>query len=451
MRAIWFLCSILAIVTEGLRYKVDDREAVDPNDVPVTHLPVGAVHVSEAEWAQFLEENLEPDLAPWKVKAPLRADYVWNLKDDLYKRGGPLPGVWRVVLVWKNKLYWVERDHVQSVGSAPQDASDQIKSFGIRVTRWLTRGHLQLPDVLFMINVEDNRPRWCGPKQECVVPLISLGKTMDHEGNDTDILVPQLFFGDNTFYYHPWELKKDVAYFRGVPFCSGYWWNVSDTCLVACPRTYLAWRSDLDARTNRTPSYLDVGIVEPATLPWVNDTQGELYQKMKGCQPDSIPTVPRVGMWRHARYKYLLQLEGITFSCRLSQLLMTNSLVLFQRQPFVEYFYRSLRPWVHYVPFWTAKAHSRGDWNSLDDVYGVIDGLRRREQQDPKEVHRMVAAANAFATKFTTSYGRARYLKDALTAYKDLFPDMDQYLAQFVEGLKANGTWTSTGGQEPTS
>ncbi|KAG2497138.1 hypothetical protein HYH03_004729 [Edaphochlamys debaryana] len=246
-----------------------------------------------------------------------------------------------------------------------------------------------------------------------------------------------LFFGGNTFYSLPWHLKRDQAYFRGIPFCSGIWKQTVPGCAVACPRTFYAWRSDLDARTNRTPSYLDVGIVEPPHMPWVNDTNEK--QGYINCNPDALPVFERTAMSRHAKYKYLLHLEGIAYSSRLSQLMLTNSLVLFQRQPFLEWFYRSLRPGVHYVPFWNATIFANN--GSLLDVYDIIDDLRRRDEKDPRDLQRMITAANNFAMKFTTATGRARYLREALTAYRALFIDMDPYLEQFVAGLKAQGKW----------
>ncbi len=42
----------------------------------------------------------------------------------------------------------------------------------------------------------------------------------------------------------------------------------------------------------------------------------------------------------HARYRYLLHLDGASSSSRLGLLMSTDSLVLKQRSPYVEYFTR---------------------------------------------------------------------------------------------------------------
>ena len=51
--------------------------------------------------------------------------------------------------------------------------------------------------------------------------------------------------------------------------------------------------------------------------------------------------------YRH--HRYLLHLDGHSFSSRLQGLLLTNSLVLKQQSEYVEYFYRALRPWEVYA------------------------------------------------------------------------------------------------------
>ncbi|KAG2497132.1 hypothetical protein HYH03_004723 [Edaphochlamys debaryana] len=347
-------------------------------------------------------------------------------------------------MLWKNRLYWVQRDKVDSVGEAPELASTLHECFGRRVTRWLQSGLLQLPDVIFLLNVDDNAPRVCGPGKTCAVHPLSVGKTIDHTGPDEDILVPQLMWQSNSYHYAAWGLKKDVAFFRGNTFCSGKWVNPVPNCSVACPRNYLAWRSDRDARDNRQPRYLEAGIVEKADMWWLQDTNPLSRAAMEACNPEPLPILDRVPMAEHAKYKYLLHLEGITYSSRLNQLMLTNSLVLLQRQPFVEYFYRSLRPGVHYVPFWNVTPNATA--GRLDDIYDVIDDLRRRDHADPRDLQRIIAAAQDFAHKFTTGSGRARYLREALTRYKSLFSDMDPYLEQFVAGLKAKGYMQPTNG-----
>ncbi|PNH11214.1 KDEL motif-containing protein 2 [Tetrabaena socialis] len=120
--------------------------------------------------------------------------------------------------------------------------------------------------------------------------------------------------------------------------------------------------------------------------------------------------------------------------CVCMQLMLTNSVVLFQRQPFIEYFYRSLKPWVHYIPFWNETGRD------MDDVYAVVGELRRRDAREPAAVQAIVAEAQSFAIRFTLAPARFQYLKQALQSYKELFgPSMDSFLESFVAGLRARG------------
>ena len=55
--------------------------------------------------------------------------------------------------------------------------------------------------------------------------------------------------------------------------------------------------------------------------------------------------------------RYLLNLDGHTAAYRLGHLLATNSLVLKQESTNMEHYYRSLRPFHHYVPILKHSEH----------------------------------------------------------------------------------------------
>lgn len=68
----------------------------------------------------------------------------------------------------------------------------------------------------------------------------------------------------------------------------------------------------------------------------------------------------RADFSEHVRHKWLLHLEGISASSRLGQLMTMNSLVLRAMESNMsEHYYRALRPWVHYVPFF--EKHRSGE------------------------------------------------------------------------------------------
>ncbi len=50
------------------------------------------------------------------------------------------------------------------------------------------------------------------------------------------------------------------------------------------------------------------------------------------------------------RWKFLLNLDGFTAAYRLAKYLLTNSVVLKEESTKIEYYYRSLKPYKHYIP-----------------------------------------------------------------------------------------------------
>ena len=48
--------------------------------------------------------------------------------------------------------------------------------------------------------------------------------------------------------------------------------------------------------------------------------------------------------------RYLFNFRGVAASFRLRHLFLCRSLVLHVGEEWVEFFYPSLRPWVHYIP-----------------------------------------------------------------------------------------------------
>ena len=123
---------------------------------------------------------------------------------------------------------------------------------------------------------------------------------------------------------------------------------------------------------------------------------------------DGVNAAPEVPIRDHARYRYLLALDGITGSFRFSRLLMCNSLVLKEASPWHEYFYRGLQPGVHY--------HSVFE-TAPDDVLGVV----ARAEADPSGSQTIARAGQAFAARYLCPRARMVYFQAALQAYVRLF------------------------------
>lgn len=52
----------------------------------------------------------------------------------------------------------------------------------------------------------------------------------------------------------------------------------------------------------------------------------------------------------HCKYKYLFNYRGVAASFRFKHLFLCKSLVFHVGDEWLEFFYTSLKPWVHYVP-----------------------------------------------------------------------------------------------------
>lgn len=113
--------------------------------------------------------------------------------------------------------------------------------------------------------------------------------------------------------------------------------------------------------------------------------------------------------------RYLLNLDGHTAAYRLGHLLATNSLVLKQESNQIEHYYRSLRPFHHFVPILK---------HSENDLVPRINWARQHEAQ----VQHIIKNANRFAIRYVTRPARVMYWKYVLLAYRSLITDMDDYM-----------------------
>lgn len=60
--------------------------------------------------------------------------------------------------------------------------------------------------------------------------------------------------------------------------------------------------------------------------------------------------VAYISLPEHTKYKYLIDIEGIGFSCRLKFLLFTKRLLFLQDRQWKEFFWFDLQPYVHFIP-----------------------------------------------------------------------------------------------------
>ncbi|KAG2450427.1 hypothetical protein HYH02_004929 [Chlamydomonas schloesseri] len=363
------------------------------------------------------------------------------------------PATLKLVLIYNNTLYWPPSDMKGPPQREPPSPASPYKIFFQDFMQDALAAGLKLPNVLFIYNSDDNIMRLGDPRRPLTAPPLSFVKTRGRPGgDDLDILVPQLMYLPRALYNSPWESKKDVAFFRGKYTCSHLWEEVYGL-RDACPRNVLAYLSERDRRAGNATA-LDVGLTQ--TLPETSPESSVPYQ-LGGLPQLDLPVMPKVSIGRHAPHKWLLNLEGMVCAYRLSQLMTVNSLILHQRTPYIEYFYRSIRPGEHYLEFWNTTVRSDGAAGGAagrhggggggggaarllaieEDVYGAVAAMRALERESPGRVHDIIRNSQQFAAKLLTLRMRMRYYRAALLGYKALFPDMDKIIESYMVAVRA--------------
>ena len=86
-------------------------------------------------------------------------------------------------------------------------------------------------------------------------------------------------------------------------------------------------------------------------------------------------------------YKYIVNVEGNCAALRLKQLLAGPSAVFFVQSDEIEWFYRLLTPYVHYIPVSFSRAGVHNAWGSLaaHPAMPVLSGGARISSPAPSE------------------------------------------------------------------
>ncbi|XP_050673455.1 O-glucosyltransferase rumi homolog isoform X2 [Leptidea sinapis] len=131
---------------------------------------------------------------------------------------------------------------------------------------------------------------------------------------------------------YPWESKKDKAFFRG----------------------------------SRTSEERDALVLLSRSQPDLVDAQYTKNQAWKS-DADTLHAAPakEVSFEDHCKYKYLFNYRGVAASFRFKHLFLCKSLVFHVGDEWIEFFYPSLKPWVHYVPI-NPKATEKEIANSIN-------------------------------------------------------------------------------------
>ncbi|GAB1598526.1 protein O-glucosyltransferase 1-like [Argonauta hians] len=115
----------------------------------------------------------------------------------------------------------------------------------------------------------------------------------------------------------PWDEKLNKGFFRGSRTSSE--------------------RDPLILLSRKSPDLVDAKYTKNQAWRSLEDTLGE-------------NPAEEVKLEDHCKYKYLFNFRGVAASFRLKHLFLCESLVFHVGSDWLEFFYPSLKPWIHYIP-----------------------------------------------------------------------------------------------------
>lgn len=134
---------------------------------------------------------------------------------------------------------------------------------------------------------------------------------------------------------YPWDKKKEIAFWRGNLSDIGtdiYHWEIYP-------------RGQLVCMTEECPQLIDAKFTHHRVVLSMNPHFMQFVRENK-------LLVDYVAVFWHLQYKYLPDLDGssCTFS-RMYWILLSNSVLMKQQSPNIQWFSFAIEPYVHYVPF----------------------------------------------------------------------------------------------------
>lgn len=184
----------------------------------------------------------------------------------------------------------------------------------------------------------------------------------------------------------PWGNRRDKAFFRGALTC------YDNSNCVQCVRAVVA------CLAASAPDLLDVGLQLDGASPVCQASVPH------GCR---LLEAGHTDMMDHVQHKYLLQLDGHTYSYRLQKLLAVGGTVLRQQSEYSEFYEPLLQPYTHIWP--VSACRSREGCNVTQAV--------QQARGQPQHAAIVAAAGQRFAHEHLAPVtGRLCYLSSLLQA-----------------------------------
>eukprot|EP00878_Enallax_costatus_P026149 GHUV01028032.1.p1 GENE.GHUV01028032.1~~GHUV01028032.1.p1 ORF type:complete len:428 (+),score=17.12 GHUV01028032.1:329-1612(+) len=328
---------------------------------------------TDAELTQLYKDNLEPDLAPFKRKGGWSIDafkefvLTFNQNVPRHELGEGNAGL-VVVRNGTVKVHWLR-------------GADNHWRFGCVKAAVESAKSLNFPNTAFIVNIDDFPICREG---RCPLPVFTNYKKW-HNGKNLDtneVLFPVFNHHYEDLYMFPWERKRRKALMRAS----------QQGCMPAnSSRAVLAVTSEYH------PQHLDLGITRI-------DGSDKHFLKYRFSKAGFV-TIDD-----HAKWKYLVSADGCVAQTRLVKVMLANSVVVKEESDWIEFYYRSLKPWKHYAPFRAGP----------DAGNQVIELVRYFEKNDRK-ARAIADEAQHWAYKYLSQYPRLLYFRRQLAEYNKLF------------------------------
>ncbi len=137
---------------------------------------------------------------------------------------------------------------------------------------------------------------------------------------------------------------------------------------------------------------LDIGTQNPDIFDFYNTYVDDFILHKKNVPYFSLPD--------HTRYKYLIDVEGNSYSARLKFLFYSQRVVFVQERSWKEYFHYDLIPYEHYIPV-------KNDLSDLADQYAMIE-------KDPQLYKKIAENALKFAHERLTYQAAVAKMKSTI-------------------------------------
>lgn len=190
------------------------------------------------------------------------------------------------------------------------------------------------------------------PNMELVINVRDYPQILPHYGRQGPVLSFSKTDSYNDIMYPAWSFYEGGPAIKLYPTGLGRWDKHRESLSAAAERFQWSEKEPKAFfRGSRTSDERDALVLLSRSQPDLVDAQYTKNQAWKSPK-DTLGAEPaeEVSLEDHCRYRFLFNYRGVAASFRFKHLFLCKSLVFHVGDEWKEFFYDTLKPWVHYVP-----------------------------------------------------------------------------------------------------